>query len=172
VFGTQAMLFREKLKSVGSSAIEVNDPSLELPISVSKETVEDAVVVMLTGPQSNARNEAGQNLVVENTPALFMDGIKVLDLELQKNDRSETVWRIAEASKKSGFVISDLVSVLKKAKEQQESLADLTESEFDGKVVIVADKQTPYRVLMDVLVSCGQAGFGEFRFAIIKDESA
>jgi biopolymer transport protein ExbD len=37
-------------------------------------------------------------------------------------------------------------------------------------VIILADKQTPYRVLTDVLVTCGESGFADFRFAVIRPE--
>ncbi len=161
------------LKSFATSAIEVNDPATNLPISTSTESAEEATVVMLTGAERSIRNDAGQTITAPNTPALFVDGKLVTDLVNQRNAAGEVVWRISNEKKsgngKSRFVVKGLVSQLEKAKKKQEDAADLLDKEFDGKVVIVADQKTPYRVLMDLLVSCGQAGFGEFRFAIIKD---
>jgi biopolymer transport protein ExbD len=58
---------------------------------------------------------------------------------------------------------------LVKAKETQEAAAEINDREFTGKVVILADRRTPYRVLMDILVTCGQSGFGEFKFVIVKE---
>ncbi len=159
------------LKSVASSAIEVNDPAIELPVSTSQETVEEATVVMLTGPITKKMNpDTGQVVPAENIPTLVVDNKPLFPLKLAKGDNGNT-FRVPDNQKAGGkgFVISPLKTELVAAKEKLEANADLTDAEFEGKVVIVADKLTPYRVLMDILVTCGQAGYGQFKFAIIKD---
>ena len=59
---------------------------------------------------------------------------------------------------------------MRRAKEVKEVNALREDKKFDGKVIILADKQTPYRVLSEVLVTCGESGFADFRFAVIKPD--
>ena len=156
------------LKSYATSTIVVKDPAIALPTSTSLENVEEATVVMITGPEKvvpNPNNPA-QTLIVPNTPHIVVDGVPVLALD-------EATYRVPEDAKDSstgGFVINALRAKLQEAAEMQAATAEVSDTlGFSGKVVILADKRTPYRVLTDVLVTCGQAGFGEFRFAIVKE---
>ncbi len=155
------------LKSYATSPIEVKDPSIALPISSSLENVEEATVVMITGPQKTVPNpnDPTQAIVVPNTPTIVVDATPIVALD-------EATYRVPAEAKDAasgGYVITALRAKLKEAAEMQALTAEVSDTlGFSGKVVIIADKQTPYRVLTDVLVTCGQAGFGEFRFAIVK----
>lgn len=157
------------LKSYATSPIDVKDPAIELPISTSTERVEDATVVMITGPEKKAPNpnDPANAIIVDNIPTIAVDGTAVAELD-------PATYRVPAEKKDArsgGYVISALRDKLKEAREMQEATADISETGgFTGKVVILADKRTPYRVLTEVLVTCGEAGFGEFRFAIVKDE--
>lgn len=157
------------LKSYATSPIDVTEPSIELPISTSIENVEDATVVMITGQEkrvSNPQNPA-QTVIVPNTPTIVVDGTPVVQLD-------SATYRIPadqKDTKTGGFVVLPLREKLKEAKEMQSLAAEVSETVgFSGKVVILADRRTPYRVLTDVLVTCGEAGFGEFKFAIVKEK--
>lgn len=157
------------LKSYATSPIEVKDPSLELPLSTSQESVEEATVVMITGPEKRVQNPDNpmQSIIVPNTPTIVVDGTPVVSLD-------PATYRVPAGEKdgeSGGYVINALRSKLKEAREMQALTSEVSDRVgFSGKVVIIADKQTPYRVLTDVLVTCGQSGFGEFRFAIVKQE--
>lgn len=157
------------LKSYATSPIEVKDPAIALPTSTSLENVEEATVVMITGPEKavpNPNNPA-QTIIVPNTPTIVVDGSPVVPLD-------EATYRVPAEAKDTasgGYVINALRARLKEAAEMQAATAEVSDTlGFSGKVVIIADKRTPYRVLTDVLVTCGQAGFGEFRFAIVKEK--
>ena len=39
---------------------------------------------------------------------------------------------------------------------------------FEAQLMIVADKTTPYRLLTEVLYSCGQAGYANYRLLVLK----
>lgn len=164
------------IKSYATSPIEVKDPSIELPTSTSRETVEEATVVMITGPERKAPNPANpaQSIIVPNTPAIVVDGKPLTDRNGNPVFLDTSTYRIPDAYKdpKTGnYVIIPLRERLREAREIQEATAEVSDKGgFTGKVVILADKRTPYRVLTDVLVTCGEAGFGEFKFAIVKDE--
>lgn len=157
------------LKSYATSPIDVKDPAIELPISTSTERVEEATVVMITGPEKKAPNplDPANAIIVENVPTIAVDGTAVAQLD-------PATYRVPNEMKDAntgGYVIKALREKLREAREMQEATADISEKGgFSGKIVILADKRTPYRVLTEVLVTCGEAGFGEFKFAIVKDE--
>ena len=124
---TNILVYTIKIFAV--STIMVQDPSIDLPFSSTKENPEDSVVVMLTEHKKVA-----------------VDG-KILDLK-------------------------DLRHELTLIKSNQKRSADLIKgSGFTGRVVIVADKLTPYHVLVDVLTACGDIGFCKFEFAVVKQEA-
>lgn len=144
------------------SPISVQDPAVDLPMSSSQEKVEEAVVVMITGP---IRQEAGRKGVkeIKNIPSIIVDDKAILQLDPDS-------YRVPDNYKKRGYVIWPLKDALEQVKQKQIQTAKLTdEAGFDGKVAIIADKATPYRVLTDVLVTCGEAGFGKFKFTIAKE---
>jgi biopolymer transport protein ExbD len=166
------------LKSYSTSPIDVKDPAIELPISSSMETVEDAAVVMVTGPiiktltpAPNCQMIPGKTpqYLCANTPALAVDGKALFPLKQVAGADGKVSWRVPDDQKGGGgFVIARMKQELVKAKEVQELASEINDREFTGKVVILADRRTPYRVLMDILVTCGQSGFGEFKFVIVK----
>ena len=107
---------------------------------------------MVTGPQKG------------RTARIAVNSDAVLELDA-------STYRVPENLKdpeSGGWVIAPLREALKRAKEAKEISALREGKTFDGKVVILADKDTPYRVLSEVLVTCGESGFADFRFAVIK----
>ena len=161
------------IKSFATSPIEVKDPSIEVPTSTSTEGVEEATVVMVTGPVKRALDANNRPTVVPNTPTLAVDGTALFELTPVQGANGQTSWRIPDKEKtppdSNSYVVTNLKTMLEKARETQKVAASINDREFTGKVIILADKQTPYRVMMDLLVTCGQAGFGEFKFAIVKE---
>ena len=168
------------LKTFATNPVEVKDSSIEVPRSIcvpaEKQdpdhppadgcgTIEEATIVMITGPQQKrvVNGVQTQSLV---TPRIVVDGKAVAQLD-------DKTYRVPDAIKDpatGNFVIVPLREALKRAKEIKEVTAQVTGSKFDGKVIILADRQTPYRVLTDVLVTCGESGFADFRFAVIRPE--
>lgn len=162
------------LKTFATSPIEIKDPSLELPRSVCVPVVgsgarerdggppprdgcgeiQETTIVMVTGPKKGRT----ARIAVNSDPVLELDA---------------ATYRVPDAmhdAESGGWVITPLREELKKARELKEVTALREGKEFDGKVVILADKDTPYRVLSEVLVTCGESGFADFRFAVIKPE--
>jgi biopolymer transport protein ExbD len=173
------------LKTFATNPIEVKDSSIELPRSVcrpdpgsgarERETgtsprdgcgeVQETVIVMITGPDRKATVQ-GQPVILENTPRIAVNSEPVVEL-----DRAS--YRVPDAAKdpaSNGWVIAPLRDALRRAKELKEISSLRDDKKFDGKVIILADKQTPYRVLSEVLVTCGESGFADFRFAVIKPD--
>jgi len=154
------------LKSFTTSPIEVKEPSLQIPMSSSIEKIEESTIVMLTGPVVK-RQIGTETKLIPVVPHIIVDGKPVLDMD-------EKTYRVPDKDKdpRSGnYVIVSLREALKKAKEAKEITKAISGKDFSGKVIILADKATPYRVLTDVLVTCGDAGFGDFRFAVIRRDN-
>ncbi len=150
---TNILVYTIKIFAV--SPIVVQDPSVELPKSSSQKDAEESVVVMVTGMRRQ----------VNETPTIVVDGREVERLDPK-------TYRVPESAKNNGYVINKLKQELLSIKANQKESAGLIKgSGFTGHVVIVADRYTPYRVLVDVLVTCGDAGFGNFEFAVIKQEA-
>ena len=151
------------IKSFASSPIEVKDPAIKLPMSTSQESTEEAAVVMVTGPMSNSIVN-GVTVPTENTPAIVVDDKPVLLLD-------RAAFAVPDAQLERQFVIKPLRDALKKVKEAQEiSASIMDEGGVTGKIIIIADKMTPYKLLTQLLITSGEAGFGEFKFAIVKME--
>jgi hypothetical protein len=109
---------------------------------------------MVTGPKKG------------RTPRIAVNSDAILEMDAG-------TYRVPEQFKdpaSGGWVITPLRDSLKRAKEIKEISALRDGKPFDGKVVILADKDTPYRVLSEVLVTCGESGFADFRFAVIKPD--
>jgi biopolymer transport protein ExbD len=173
------------LKTFGTNPVEVKDSSLQLPRSTcvpdyrevkwAKENelpprdgcgdVEQTTLVMITGTTRKAMVE-GNSVTVENTPRIAVNSVAVVELD-------PTTYRVPDSAKdpkSNGWVIAPLRDELARAKRDRELTDARANKKFDGKVVILADKDTPYRVLSEVLVTCGDSGFGDFRFAVIKPD--
>jgi biopolymer transport protein ExbD len=175
------------LKTFGTNPIEIKDSSLEVPRSICNPApgsgmrerqagvlprdgcgeVTETTVVMLTGPRMK-RVVRGQEVFVDNVPRIAVNADPVLDLD-------PATYRVPDEYKdpnSGGWVIAPLRDALQIARKQHEimSLREREPKPFDGKVVILADRATPYRVLSEVLITCGEAGFADFRFAVIKPD--
>ncbi len=68
-----------------------------------------------------------------------------------------------------GYFITPLFDALQATAEHQKKLAEYNSSvKFEGELMIVADKDVPFRLLSEVLYTAGQAEFGKFEFAVIR----
>lgn len=161
---TNILVYTIKIFAV--SSITVQDPSVFLPKSTSREDPEDAVVVMVTGTKRQEANNDVAELVTE-IPTIVVDGKVIEQLD-------PTTYRVHPQAKERGYVIKALKQELLEIRRQQNQTAQLTDHDkpaANRQIVIIADKNTPYRVIADVLVTCGEAGFGEFKFAVVKLEA-
>ena len=74
----------------------------------------------------------------------------------------------AKRDGEDGYFISPLFDSLQAVVEHQRKIAQYNPSvKFEGRVLIVGDKNVPYRLLSEVMYTAGQAEFGEFEFAVI-----
>ncbi|RMF18523.1 MAG: biopolymer transporter ExbD [Candidatus Dadabacteria bacterium] len=77
-------------------------------------------------------------------------------------------WKVDGVSADNPFAIPALIDELNEIAEKKKYIADNNPAfEFDGRIVIQADRQMPSRVLASVLYSVGQAGFDKIQLLAI-----
>jgi biopolymer transport protein ExbD len=68
----------------------------------------------------------------------------------------------------NGYYITPLVDVLNKHANRLKKIAAMGGTQFDGTAMILVDKNTPYRLLTEVLYSAGQAEFKNYHLVVIR----
>jgi biopolymer transport protein ExbD len=133
------------LKSFSSSTSTINfDQNLQIPKSITQLKPKLAVTVTITK----------KVLLVEG------DGVAPINQ-----------GRIDSAMKRdgeNGYYITPLVDLLEKHAKRERKVADLTGQKFEAQLMIVADQTTPYRLLTEIIYSCGQAGYQNYRLLVLK----
>jgi biopolymer transport protein ExbD len=137
------------LKSYSSSSLSINlSEALKLPASTTQVQAQDNINVTISLGEvavNDRRTVAAENGVI---PA----GYK-------------------EEGKADGFYIGAIYDALKKEVDKQKYIAQYNlRAPFTGRVNIIADKRIPYRTLMEVLYTAGQAELGEYKFMVLKNE--
>ena len=145
------------LKSVSFSAVAISGTeALTLPYSSTQEQVMEAVKVFVT------KNE----IVVEDKKAAEMQNGIVNPKYVSENNK---------------YMLPNLKMLLDREAERQIKLEKLNPKlKFQGNLLILADKDTPYHTIMQVLYTSGQAkggtpenevAFGKFRFTVLRTAS-
>ena len=70
----------------------------------------------------------------------------------------------------NGYYITPLVDILEKHARKEKKVAELTGIPWEAQLMLVADQTTPYRLLTEVLYSCGQAGYANYRLLVLKSK--
>ncbi|RME04494.1 MAG: hypothetical protein D6812_04185 [Deltaproteobacteria bacterium] len=133
------------LKSLSQEAEFQVTPSetLKLPESIAQKAPEPTV-----------------HLIIAQDAILF-EGQKVLDLP-----NGELPPEAVD-----GFIIKPLLSVLKRRAEQLKTFEQRYKHlPFKGKITLYGDRRIPFSLLKRVMVTAGEAEFGEFRFAVLNQE--
>jgi biopolymer transport protein ExbD len=68
----------------------------------------------------------------------------------------------------NGYYITPLVDVLTKHANRLKKIAAMGGTSFDGTAMVMVDKNTPYRLLTEVLYSAGQAEFKNYHLVVIR----
>jgi biopolymer transport protein ExbD len=68
----------------------------------------------------------------------------------------------------NGYYITPLVDVLNKHGNRLKKIGAMGGSQFDGTAMVMVDKNTPYRLLAEVLYSAGQAEFKNYHLVVIR----
>jgi biopolymer transport protein ExbD len=133
------------LKSFSSSASTITfDQNLQVPKSSTQLRTKLAVNVTVT------------------KKVILVEGDAVAPINQGKVD--PTVKRDGE----NGYYITPLVDLLEKHAKREKKVADLTGQKFEAQLMIIADQTTPYRLLTEIIYSCGQAGYANYRLLVLK----
>jgi len=133
------------LKSFSSSTSTITfDQNLQVPKSFTQLNPKLAVTVMVT------------------KKVILVEGDAIAPVNSGRVDPA--VKRDGE----NGYYITALVDILEKHARREKKVAEMTGQKFEGQLMLVADQTTPYRLLTEVIYSCGQAGFGNYRLLVLK----
>jgi biopolymer transport protein ExbD len=128
-----------------SAANVVQSEELQIPSSTSQEEVDPALSITISASE----------IVVEGKQALSLRNGQV-DPSLKQGGSN-------------GFLVTPLLTVLQQHRDRLKLIAQSVPGRpFKGEVQIIADKRTPYRTLVEVLYTMGQAEFKAMRFVLLK----
>jgi biopolymer transport protein ExbD len=119
-------------------------------------------------PQSNAQEEVDPALSLTiSASEIVVEGKQALSLRNGQVDPSQ------KQGGSNGFLVTPLLSVLQLHRDRLKLIAQSQAGKpFKGDVQIIADKRTPYRTLVEVLYTMGQAEFKAMRFVLLKGGSS
>jgi biopolymer transport protein ExbD len=133
------------LKSFTSSASLVNlDQNLALPPSQTMLPPKQAVALTITK----------RIVLIDGEAICPITGGRV-DPQLKRDGDN-------------GYYITPIVEMLSKIAKREKKIAELTGQKFEGELTIIADRYTPYRLLTEVLYSCGQAEYANYRLLVLR----
>jgi len=133
------------LKSVGAEPLNISQSDdLRLPASTTTLNPEDTVPITVTAS------------------AILVGPDHVVDVRNGRVDKSQ------KKGDETSFVISPLLDKLTEEVKHQKDIASMAGHEWTGVATIVAHKDTPYRLLTEVMYTAGQAEFQNFKFAVVK----
>ena len=132
------------IKSVGEEPIPIKEnDDLRLPFSSTELNPEDMMTLTVTKQSVMVLDEAVIPLV---------DGI----LDPQYLQSSESA------------IIPELQQQIEETMSEREEWARFSGQEFQAVVTIIADSQTPYRTLTQVMITSAAAGIQNFKFAVLQ----
>ncbi len=135
------------LKSYQASAINVN--------------MSDTLSI----PQSTTQLHPQENITV----TVSMAEVAVNDRKIVAVQGGAIPAAVKEGGRADAFYVGAIYDALKKEVDKQKYIAQYNkDAPFSGRVNVVADKKIPYRTLMEVLYTAGQAELGEYKFMVLK----
>jgi len=133
------------LKSFSSSSLAIPfDENLKTPSSTSQLEPKQAVAITISK----------KVVLVEGDAIAPVNGGKI-DPNLKRDGEN-------------GYYITPLVGILEKYARKEQKVAEHMGQEWDKQLMVVADVSTPYRLLVEILYSCGQAGYTNYRLLVLK----
>ncbi len=121
----------------------------------------------LSIPQSTTQLHPQENITV----TVSLKEVTVNDRKIVDVQGGAIPAGAKEGGRADAFYVGAVYEALKKEVEKQKYIAKYNpNAPFSGRVNVVADKKIPYRTLMDVLYTAGQAELGEYKFMVLKNE--
>jgi len=121
----------------------------------------------LTIPQSTTQLHPQENITV----TVSQKDVTVNDRKVADVRGGLIPAEAKEGGRQDAFYVGAVFEALKKEVDKQKYIARYNkDAPFAGRINIVADKKIPYRTLMDVLYTAGQAELGEYKFMVLKND--
>jgi biopolymer transport protein ExbD len=121
----------------------------------------------LTIPQSTTQLHPQENITI----TLAYREVTVNDRKVVEMRSGVIPAEAKEGGKAEAFYVGALYDALKKEVDKQKYIARFNKNApFQGRLNVVADRKIPYRTLMDVLYTAGQAELGEYKFMVLKND--
>jgi biopolymer transport protein ExbD len=121
----------------------------------------------LTIPQSTTQLHPQENITV----TLSLREVAVNDRKVVDMRAGVIPAEAKEGKKADAFYIGAVYDALKKEVDKQKYIARYNkDAPFQGRINVVADRKIPYRTLMEVLYTAGQAELGEYKFMVLKND--
>jgi biopolymer transport protein ExbD len=128
----------------GSTSLITLDQNLQVPPSTTMLRAKEAVPITIT------------------KKVIIVEGEAVAPINNGKVDAS------LKPDGENGYRIQAIVDRLTKISNRERRVAELQGEKFQSELMVVADRTTPYRLLTEVLYSCGQAGYSNYRLVVLK----
>jgi biopolymer transport protein ExbD len=137
------------LKSYQASALNVNQTeALKLPASSTQ-----------IKPQDNINITISLNEIAVNDKVAVKLGTGVIPAAMKQDGKADS------------FYVESIYALLKQQVDKQKLIAQYnSKMPFSGRVNIIADRRIPYRTLMEILYTAGQAELGEYKFMTLKND--
>ncbi len=121
----------------------------------------------LTIPQSTTQLHPQENISV----TVSLKEVAVNDRKVAEVKGGLIPATAKEGGRADAFFVGAVFDALKKEVEKQKKIAKWNKNApFTGRVNVVADRKIPYRTLMEVLYTAGQAELGEYKFMVLKND--
>ncbi len=121
----------------------------------------------LSIPQSTTQLHPQENITVTiSTREVAVNDRRVVEIRGGLIPADAKEGRRAEA-----FYVGAIHEALKKEVEKQKYIARYNkDAPFAGRLNVVVDRKIPYRTLMEVLYTAGQAELGEYKFMVLRND--
>jgi len=129
--------------------------------SVQQQAAAMAEGLVLPPSTVEATRPPGVNITVTQN-AILVEGDAVTPV------RGGAVDPSVKRDGANSYFITPLVDVLNKHANRLKKISAMGGTQFDHTATVMVDKNTPYRLLTEVLYSAGQAEFGNYRLSVIK----
>lgn len=119
----------------------------------------------LTMPFSTARMKMEAAVPL----AISKNSILVNDKEVCRIKDGKVDPDCKEGKSEEQYLIQTLYSALDAERQKQEEIAAYNPNQqFKGLILVMGDKDTPFRIISEVLYTAGQAQFGQFKLVVLK----
>lgn len=149
---TILLIFLLKSYSVSAMSIPVGEDKLSVPISTHEINPKEAVKLTIT----QLGNESSM-IAVEDEAVVTLT--------------PEMVQKLRNDSQKRNYLIKDLHQALLKRANAIKDMSELNpDIVFDHKIMVIADKNTPYWLITSILFSSAEAGFDQYNLVALRKD--